>query len=211
MGANLSCPNGFQRGVLFTCTVECPPEFKYIQEQGSVIGPPVEKCVYRSNNSLSVRLNPLPQLDAGQGVPTHFKDEKDRVIAEIETIKKTAEDQTIKRREYDENRYNYQREYENIKSQYTNWKELKSTQQKMREVKDSLKPFRPPTAPSSDLEKERKEITTLAKRNMFLAQIALFLVVLVGLSYVTLPRSTADMAALGLLTVGIALGFFLIR
>ena len=46
---------------------------------------------------------------------------------------------------------------------------------------------------------------------MFFAQLALFLVVLVGLSYVTLPRSTADMAALGLLTVGIALGFFLIR
>jgi Ca2+/Na+ antiporter len=76
-------------------------------------------------------------------------------------------------------------------------------------VKDSLKPFRPPTAPSSDLEKERKAITDDARRNLYFLQVALFLVVLVLLSYVTLPLEYANAISFLLLCVGIALGFFL--
>jgi hypothetical protein len=82
---------------------------------------------------------------------------------------------------------------------------------KIREVTDSLKPFRPPTAPSSDLEKERKEITNLATRNLYFIQIALFLVVLSMLSYFMFSLDTANLIAFGLLCVGIALGFFLRR
>jgi Ca2+/Na+ antiporter len=81
----------------------------------------------------------------------------------------------------------------------------------MREVIDSLKPFRPPTAPSSDLEKERKEISEIAKRDLYFIQFALMLVVLVLLSYLLLPFDSANMIAFLLLCVGIALGFFLRR
>jgi pilus assembly protein TadC len=81
----------------------------------------------------------------------------------------------------------------------------------MREVIDSLKPFRPPTAPSSDLEKERKEITEITKRNLYFIQFALLLVVLVLLSYVLLPFDSANLIAFLLLCVGIGLGFFLRR
>lgn len=80
-----------------------------------------------------------------------------------------------------------------------------------REVIDSLKPFRPPTAPASDLEKERKEITNLAKRDMFFVQAALFLVVLSMLSYFMFSLDTANLIAFALLCVGIAMGFFLRR
>jgi len=86
-----------------------------------------------------------------------------------------------------------------------------SLPEKIREVTDSLKPFRPPTAPSSDLEKERKEITNLATRNLYFIQIALFLVVLSMLSYFMFSLDTANLIAFGLLCVGIALGFFLRR
>jgi Ca2+/Na+ antiporter len=81
----------------------------------------------------------------------------------------------------------------------------------MREVIDSLKPFRPPTAPSSDLEKERKEISEIAKRDLYFIQFVLMLVVLVLLSYLLLPFDSANMIAFLLLCVGIALGFFLRR
>lgn len=79
----------------------------------------------------------------------------------------------------------------------------------IREVKNSLKPFRPPTAPASDLEKERKAITDVARRNLYFVQIALFLVVIVMLCYVILPLDYANGIAFLLLCVGIALGFFL--
>ena len=79
------------------------------------------------------------------------------------------------------------------------------------EVINSLKPFRPPTAPASDLEKERKEITLLSTRNLYFIQIALFLVVLAMLSYFVLPLDTANLIAFALLSVGIAMGFFLRR
>lgn len=79
----------------------------------------------------------------------------------------------------------------------------------MRDVANSLNPFRPPTAPSSDLEKERKEIADAAKTNLFFIQAALFLVVLSMLTYAVLPLDTANMIAFGLLSVGIAIGFFL--
>jgi len=81
----------------------------------------------------------------------------------------------------------------------------------MREVIDSLKPFRPPTAPSSDLEKERKEITEISRRNLYFIQFALLLVVLVLLSYLLLPFESANLIAFLLLCVGIGLGFFLRR
>jgi len=81
----------------------------------------------------------------------------------------------------------------------------------IQEVIDSLKPFRPPTAPASDLEKERKEITNLAKRDMFFVQAALFLVVLSMLSYFMFSLETANLIAFALLCVGIAMGFFLRR
>ena len=211
MGANLSCPSGFEPGILLTCHVACPPDFKYVQEPGTVIGPPTEKCVYRSNNSLSVRLNPLPQLNTGDSVPTSFTEEHDRVLAETENIKGVAASQDKKSKELDANRYGYEKEYTQIQSEYAAWKDSQSAQEKLREVKNSLKPFRPPTAPSSDLEKERKEITDLAKRNMFFIQAALFLVVLAMLSYFMFSLDTANLIAFALLCVGIAMGFFLRR
>lgn len=89
--------------------------------------------------------------------------------------------------------------------------DISTSKSTIQEVIDSLKPFRPPTAPSSDLEKERKEITELAKRNLFFIQAALFLVVLAMLSYFMFSLDTANLIAFGLLCVGIAMGFFLRR
>lgn len=79
----------------------------------------------------------------------------------------------------------------------------------LEEVNQSLKPFRPPTAPSSDLEKERKAILAISQKDMFFIQIALFLGVLSLLGYIVLPTDYAHGLALLFLSVAISFGFFL--
>lgn len=71
--------------------------------------------------------------------------------------------------------------------------------------------MRPPTAPGSDLEIERKAILSFAQKDMFFIQIALFLAVLSMLGYLILPTENAHTIALLLLTVAISFGFFLRR
>jgi hypothetical protein len=60
------------------------------------------------------------------------------------------------------------------------------------ETEQSLRPLRPPVAPSEDLEKERRAITIDARQNMVLAQFSLFLVVLSLIAYITLSNGTWD-------------------
>lgn len=79
----------------------------------------------------------------------------------------------------------------------------------IREVTESLRPFRPPTAPASDIAMTRKAIRESSAPNLLLLQILLGLLVLCLLGYALLPLSIAHGIAVLLLSVGIALGFFL--
>lgn len=206
MGANQSCPPGFEDGIFMTCYARCPAEFKRVQEPGTS-GPPSIKCVHISQNSLSFPLNPLPKANPEEPLPPMFEEESKRVANESERLKKQARtNETL-----GNVREQQVQEFSRIQSDYASFKEKDSLTREIDRVKDSLKPFRPPTAPSSDLEKERKEITELAKRNLFFVQVALFLVVLAMLSYFVVSLETANLIAFGLLCVGIAMGFFLRR
>lgn len=207
MGANTSCPAGFEDGIFFTCYAPCPAQFKRVQEPGGIGGPPTIKCVHISQNSLSFLLNPLPQIAPDKPVPSIFEEEMKRVANEAERIKGQARmNETV-----GNVREQQVQEFAQIQSQYATYKEGDAVAREIERVKNSLKPFRPPTAPSSDLEKERREITELAKRNLFFVQVALFLVVLAMLSYFMFSLDTANMIAFALLCVGIAMGFFLRR
>ena len=79
----------------------------------------------------------------------------------------------------------------------------------IRNVSDSLKPMRPPTAPDSDIERERVAILTLVRKNMLLIQISLFVVFLCLLTYLLVPTTYAHNVVFLLLSVNIAIGFFL--
>jgi hypothetical protein len=103
------------------------------------------------------------------------------------------------------------REYSTIQSRYANFKDESAAINKLKEVSDSLKPMRTATAPSSDLEKERKAILSIETRDLFFIQFSLFLLVLVFLAYFTLPTDTAHVLAFLLLSVGVSIGFFLTR
>jgi cation transport ATPase len=194
MGASLSCPNGFQQGAPFSCQANCPSEFK------NTVG----QCVHVTRNR-GFALTRLPMLQPGSPVPTTFQEEQKRVQAEAakirEEIRATDEIEKVRNQNV--------QEYSRIQTEAANYNESVSAVRELRDVKDSLKPFRPPTAPSSDLEKERKAITDVARRNLYFLQIALFLVVLVLLSYITLPLEYANAISFLLLCMGIALGFFL--
>ncbi len=90
-----------------------------------------------------------------------------------------------------------------IRSQYSEYRAA------IKDVSDSLKPMRPPTAPASDLAQERKSILASSAPNFLVVQIALAIVVLCLVFYVTLPIDVAHGLSLLLLSVGIAVGIFL--
>lgn len=209
MGANQSCPEGFEDGLLFSCRATCPPEFKYIQEGGNV-----EKCVSLRRNERSFLLNRLPRVDPDKPIPDMFKEEMDRVASERERVLGEIEKDDRNRKLLNESRDSVKdsiQSFSKIETDYAIFNERKTLVDEIQKANDSLEPMRPPTAPSSDIEIERKQITDLAKRNLFFVQIALFLVVLVMLSYIALPFDTANLIAFALLCLGIAMGFFLRR
>ncbi len=197
-----TCPQGFERGLLSSCYAKCPAEFKYIQEGGN------QSCVHVTRNDKSFALFTLPP-DASAQV---YQDELQRVSTEAARVR--GEVRTQEQQESDLNAFQDQKqrrvqEYTRIQSDYAVYNSGTDALKVLRDVTNSLKPFRPPTAPSSDLEKERKAITDIEKQNLFYVQIALFLVVLALLSYVVLPTEGAHATAFLLLCVGISLGFFL--
>jgi cation transport ATPase len=144
-------------------------------------------------------------LEPGSQVPTTFEEEKSRVEKEATRIREEIRASD----EIEKTKNQYVQHYSQIQSEHAMYKQTSETAKDIRTVKDSLRPFRPPTAPSTDLEKERKEITDIARRNLYFLQIALFLVVLVFLSYLLLPFEYANGISFLLLCLGIAVGFFL--
>ena len=79
----------------------------------------------------------------------------------------------------------------------------------LKDVSDSLAPFRPPTAPESDIEEEKKKIITGGGPNFLFLQVVLAVLSFSILAYVLLPVSIAQHVSVLLLSVGIAVGIFL--
>jgi hypothetical protein len=210
MGQTLSCPPGFEKGALFTCHASCPARFKYAQETGGGTGPPVSKCVHAVYNQFFFNLTTLPQLETTDEVPSTYTTEKERIQTEVMRVDKSITELEALH-DVGKQRTKYVDEYSRIESNYSEFKDANAAVDKLKEINDSLKPMRAPTAPSSDLEKERKAILSIATRDLFFVQFSLFLLVLVFLSYLTLPTDTAHVLAFLLLSVGVSIGFFLTR
>ena len=210
MGQTLSCPPGFEKGALFTCHAACPAKFKYAQESGGGTGPPVSKCVHAVYNQFFFNLTTLPQLEKTDVIPSSYPTETERVKTEVMWVEKEVENLGVLG-EVSRQRNKYVDEYTRIQSNYSDFKDTKATVEKIKEINNSLKPMRAPTAPSSDIEKERKAILSIQGHDLFFIQFSLFLLVLVFLSYLTLPTDTAHVLAFLLLSVGVSIGFFLTR
>ena len=194
MGATLSCPSGFEQGLMFSCHAKCPGEFKNVGDE----------CKHVTKNR-TFRLTQLPMVEAGNPIPSTFANESKRVAEEAAKLQEEIRTTDMMLKEKD----SHVQQYSKIQSDYAAYKETSAVADELQKVTQSLRPFRPPTAPSSDLEKERKAIIDISARNLYFLQIALLLVVVVLLSYVLIPIEYANPIAFLLLCGGVALGFFL--
>jgi hypothetical protein len=152
----------------------------------------------------------LPQLEDEDEVPSTYATEKGRVEDEVLRVDKELDD-LIALKEVSTQRTKYVNEYSRIQSSYVDFKDTTDVLEKLKGVRASINAMRPPTAPSSDLEKERKAILLIGTRDLFFVQFSLFLLILTFLSYLTLPTDTAHVLAFLLLSVGVSIGFFLTR
>ena len=201
----MSCPAGFAPGGMFSCHVKCPDAFKYVNE-GPEEG---EKCVYKANNSYSIRLTPTMMLQPGEEATEQHTAELERFNEEAaEVIKRVNSDNseiTSANRQHGEQ----VQQFSKIQGDYASFSSVGEVVKELKEVEQSLKPMRPPTAPSSDIEIERKAILDINARKLLMIQVALATIVLCLLSYLILPVEYAHMVSFLLLSVGVAVGFFL--
>lgn len=199
----MTCPGGYQSAAGNTCTIVCPPDFKYIQEGGT------QKCVYITDNTKYVVINSLPVPTDANNIPEPFARETSRVALELLNIRNrlaSESDTQLSLESAQAQGRLWQSQYGAIQSDFASYE---SDADKLREVADSLKPLRPPTAPAEDLEKERKAVSAVFQKNYLVIQISLFLVFLVLLVYVILPVQYAHFIAFFLLISGVMIGIFL--
>lgn len=206
------CPVDFEQGLDNSCHARCPSDFKYFQEPGGVGGRPIEKCIYVANNAYQVSLMALPQPVAGQSNGDQYSRELERFLREIEEIRARARKDMERRQnvaKYKEEDSVRGIQFARLQGEYAGISEVAAGSTYLKEVSDSLKPFRPKTAPASDIEIERRAIQTIVRQNLTLIQAVLVLVVLALVSALVLPATYAQYVTFLLLCVGVAIGIFL--
>ena len=185
-----TCPSDFEASVGQRCRIKCPTGFMYNAGRGT------EECVSITNDRYRVPVTGGATTSEINTARTSFQ----AALTALQT-RMTAERSTIASMSgpAQENAALVSR----IESTAANVRS-------MREVSDSLTPFRPPTQPSSDIEMERKRLLNRPGAiNLLVVQIALAIVSLCLVVYIILPASIAHYAAFLILSVGIAVGIFL--
>lgn len=200
MGGQVSkCPAGFENDMLLTCRKTCPSDFKFEKQSGTS-----GECIYKQDNQFRVSTVPLPLPPQNQ-IPQSYRDETERFDKEIANIRIKIQEQGNLLQKAQQDRTKYVQEFESIQSQAAMFRAGEA----IRSVSDSLKPMRPPTAPSSDIEKERKAIVSVVQQNLLLIQISLFVILVCLITYMFVPAPYSHNIAFLLLSVNIAIGFFL--
>ena len=207
-----NCPSGFEAGATVgTCRISCPSGFTYTQEGR----PRVEKCVSQKRSDRFITLNILSAVPRNrQDIPAAYPAETARFNQELERIKSQIDrdEQTLRSLEQSNTqRAEFSREYKGLQGEYSAHNDRVADTKMLKEVADSLKPLRPKTAPSSDLEIERKAITDFQSKSLLFIQIVLAIVVLALVSYLIMPPNYAHSVVFLLLCVAISFGFFLRR
>lgn len=199
----MTCPSGFTTGLWWgSCRLICPSDFKY--ERGSGGG----TCIYTKDNRHRVRVNDL----SVRGSTRESDRERERFERELQKVRddiRQSEADTQRLQDARDQSSRWTAQAGSIASEAAAWRELSQAGKDLRETTDSLRPMRPPTAPSSDLDMERRAISFELKQGLTFLQVVLFLVVLALLGYLFLSTTLAHGIAFLLLCVAIATGFFL--
>lgn len=206
-----NCPSGYEAGMFGTCRITCPDGFKNAQEGN----PPIQKCVSNLRNDRFVLVNSIGAIqDTRRPIPPAYAAETARFNKELAALKvqMDADEKAAKLlSDAGAQRSDLTHQYGRIQSEYASFNGEAQNVNRVKEVADSLKPFRPPTSPASDLEAERRKITEFQARSLLFIQVALAIVVLVLVSYLIMPADYANAIAFLLLCVAISFGFFLRR
>ena len=210
MGAAPSCPQDFDTGLMFTCQSRCPVDFKYTLS--GTAANPGGQCIALQDNSVTINLQSLPALQPRQPEPSVYRTERTRFAREVTSARARVAANVQTRAQI--GLLNTQRsaqaaDYSRIQTEYAGFASAAGTTEVIQDVNKSLTPFRPPTAPASDIEKERKAILSLTNQQLLVAQIALFAAVLVLLTYVVVPGDIAHAVAFLLIVCAVAVAFFL--
>ena len=180
----MSCPTGFSSEGT-NCTYNCPKGFKKTTQNDKT------SCVYETNNAYYVDLVKIPNSSP----PNTFTNEENRVEKNIFDILKKIKTDIDTKKEI-EGQYLGNKEYSPVENAYT-------------EAIAKLTPFRPHTAPSSDLEKERRAIEKDSAIDLLVIQIVLFGIVISLVIYLIVPMEYAHTIVFFVLVVTIAVGIFL--
>ena len=206
-----NCPSGYEAGIFGTCRITCPDGFKNVQEGN----PPIQKCVSNLRNDRFVLVNSIGAIqDTKRQIPPAYAAETARFNKELAALKvQLAADEEASKAlsQAGTQRSNLTQQHGRIQSDYASFTGESQSVNRVKEVTDSLKPLRPPTAPASDLEAERRKITEFQSRSLLFIQVTLAIVVLVLISYLVMPADYANAIAFLLLCVAISFGFFLRR
>ena len=206
------CPKDFEHGLGGTCRHTCPDTFKYLQET-STTGPTEESCVSMYDNSVRFKLVPLPLPRPTLPEPAEYVTERDRVKAEADRLTSHLASQLPVSDLLQDVRAEMAgkaQAFTRIQSEYARFTEgFEDTPTSVKDLVDTLKPMRPPTAPASDLAKARKDILNSSAPNFLLIQVELAIVILCLMAYAFLPMSYAPGITVLLLSVGVAVGIFL--
>ena len=211
-GNNTICPPGFERGLLFSCHVKCPPEFKYLGESTNTIAPGADKCVHILRNDRFVELQTLPQIPQGETPSSTYRTEFNRVLNKAEEVKlKVKQDEEEERAlsDFETKRQTHVLNYGNFESARASYVSAQQGVQALQEITNALKPMRAKVAPEAAIELERKNILEVYGYSLFLVQLALAILIASFISYLTLPTDYAHAITFLLLCTGISVGFFL--
>jgi hypothetical protein len=188
----MSCPSDFDTTTSGKCVLKCISNTKSLQDGD------VYKCISSVDNAVSVSLK---EISVG-ALPEEFQKERDRFQQKYQEVLQAA------LRNAQKTGIENVASYSRIQGEYAGIKAVQSSEASIGEVNQSLKPFRPKTAPESDIQIERRRILDSSAPNMLLLQVALALVLLCILAYALIP-SYAGILSFLLLSVGVALGIFL--
>lgn len=190
----MSCPSGFDTGVADTCRVTCPPDYKYISDQG------VEKCVSSRDNRYFVKLQAVAH-GADRSV---FTAEQSRFLTDfIVVTKQVQKDQAAAERLAAESSDT------DVQANYGRIQSSAGLTNAYSEAIETLKPLRPPTQPNIDIMNERLSIKEMSAKDIRTLQICLFFVVICLLEYMMFSAEIVHGIAFITMCVGLSLAIYL--
>jgi hypothetical protein len=200
----MACPPDFEPDLNNSCRIKCPRGFKYLQASGGE----TDGCIYEINNAYRVDLQAIPPDASGPA----FTEERNRFYVQLQEVQsKILEDiESRKGLSQVQNQLaGYDAQYKAFQMNYAGYNSMQKNMDLISQTIQDLKPMRPETSPSSDIELEHRRILGITNKQVRMAQVGLFTVLICLVVYLIIPVPYSHGVAFLIACVGIAVGIFL--